>query len=247
MKTLISLCGICWIGLASLSAQEDARTVKFRVLCYEHAKETLKGFVMGAGGDKQEVEFFTGGFGPQLTGKFAGGKVRFYTEKPGPDGKPVRTVVGEGNLAASAVQMFLLLPENKTPGPVYRVMAFDDLEADFPMGSTRVINLAPFPIRLNLAGADLEPIKSGGMKVYPQVKVVDEWNMYQARIDFGVAADQWVPVATQSWKASDRKRDWVITHIDPVSQTPAIRLYQDVPPWREVALPIGGTGKKTPP
>jgi hypothetical protein len=39
----------------------------------------------------------------------------------------------------------------------------------------------------------------------------------------------------------------VITHIDPVSQTPAIRLYQDVPPWREVALPIGGTGKKTPP
>jgi hypothetical protein len=245
MRTLIALCGIGWLALGSLAAQEDARLVKFRVLCYEHAKETLKGFVVGAGGDKQEVEFLTGGFGPQLTGKFAGGKVRFYVEKPGPDGKLVRSVVGEGNLDPSAVQLFLLLPETKPAGPVYRVLAFDDLEAAFPMGSTRVINLAPFPIRLNLAGADLEPIKSGGMKVYPQVKVVDEWNMYTARIDF-FAQEQWVPVATQSWKASDRKRDWVITHLDPASQSPAIRLYQDIPPWREVVLPLGGDGKKTP-
>jgi hypothetical protein len=246
MRTLFLFCSACWITVASLAAQSDSRVIKFRVLCYEHSQETLKGFVLGTAGEKQEVEFFTGGFGPQISAKFPGDKVRFYTEKAGPDGKPVRTVVGEGNLVDSAVQMFLLLPETKKPGPVYRVLAFDDLEAAFPMGSTRVINLAPFPIRLNLAGADLEPIKAGGMKVYPQVKVVDEWNMYTARIDFGVEADQWVPAATQSWKASERKRDWVITHIDPASQTPAIRLYQDIPPWREVAVPVGGDGKKTP-
>lgn len=232
--------------MASLAAQDDGRVVKFRVLCYEQAKETVKGFVVGAAGAKQDVEFFTGGFGPQLSGKFAGDKVRFYVEKPGPDGKPVRSVVGEGNLVASAVQMFLLLPESKPSGPVYRVLAFDDLETSFPMGSTRVINLAPFPIRLNLAGADLKPIAAGGMAVYPQVKTVDEWNMYTARIDFNVEGQQWVPAATQSWKASERKRDWVITHLDPASQTPAIRLYQDVPPWREVVLPVGSGGKKTP-
>lgn len=220
--------------------------VKFRVLCYEHAKETTKAFVLGATGDKQQVEFLTGGFGPQLSGKFAGDKVRFYAENPGSDGKLVRSVVAEGTLGPSAVQMFLLLPESKAGGPIYRVLAFDDLEAAFPMGSTRVINLAPFAIRLNLAGKDLEPIKAGGMKVYPQVKAVDEWNMFSARIDFGVGADQWEPAATQSWKASDRKRDWVITHIDPASQTPAIRLYQDIPPWRETVLELGGAAKKTP-
>ena len=239
MKTLLALCALTLLAVHPLAAQQDARTVKFRVICYEHAREVVKGFVTGANGDKQEVEFLTGGFGPQLTGKFAGGKVRFYEEKPGSDGKQVRTVVGEGNLTESAVQMFLLLPETKPNSPTYRILAFDDLETSFPMGSTRVINLAPFPIRLNLAGADLEPIKSGGMKVYPQVKAVDEWNMYTARIDFGVAAGQWVPVATQSWKASDRKRDWVITHIDPASQSPAIRLYQDIPPWRETVLQPG--------
>lgn len=143
------------------------------------------------------------------------------------------------------MQVFFLLPETKQGGPVYRVLAFDDEERSFPMGATRVINLAPFQIRLNLAGSDLAPIKPGGMAVYPQVKVVDEWNMYTARIDF-FAKEQWVPVATQSWKASDRKRDWVITQMDMATNSPAIRLYQDIPPWREEALPVGGDSKKIP-
>lgn len=222
--------------------------MKFRLLCYEHIRETIKGFVIGEGGEKQEVAFYTGGFGPQTGGKFTGGKVRFFTEKPGPDGKTVSTVVAEGNLGPSAVQMFLLFPDSKDGGPVYKVLTFDDLEASFPMGSTRVINLATFPIRLNLAGAEMPPIKPGGLQVYPQVKQVDEWNMFSARIDFGVGEDKWVPVATQSWKASDRKRDWVITHIDPNTKEPTIRLYQDIPPWRETKLEVGTAAKggKTP-
>lgn len=36
---------------------------------------------------------------------------------------------------------------------------------------------------------------------------------------------------------------WVIIHVDPVTREPAIRLYQDIPPWREVQLPAGGGGK----
>ncbi len=246
MRTVAKLLGCCLLFASGpLRAQEDARAVKFRVLCFEHVKETLKGFVMGGGGEKLEVDFYTGGFGPQVTGRFAGGKVRFYNEKAGPDGKPVRTVVGEGNLGDSPVQVFFLLPENKPNAPTYRVLAFDDQETSFPMGATRVINLAPFQVRLNLAGSDLAPIKAGGMAVYPQVKVVDEWNMFTAKIDF-FAKEQWVSVATQSWKASDRKRDWVITQMDPATNSPAIRLYQDIPPWREEVLPIGGDGKKTP-
>ena len=245
MRTFAKLLGCLLLVTGPLWAQEDAKSVKFRVLCFEHVKETQKGFVMGGGGEKLDVDFFIGGFGPQMTGRFAGGKVRFYNEKPGTDGKVVRTVVGEGNLAESPLQVFFLLPETKQGGPVYRVLAFDDEEKSFPMGATRVINLAPFQIRLNLAGSDLAPIKPGGMAVYPQVKVVDEWNMYTARIDF-FAKEQWVPVATQSWKASDRKRDWVITQMDMATNSPAIRLYQDIPPWREEALPVGGDSKKIP-
>jgi len=214
--------------------------VKFRLLCYEQLKDITKAMVSGDGGGKQEVMFYSGGFGPQITGKFTGGKVRFFTEKQGPDGKPVVTIVAEGDLGPSAVQMFLLFPQAKGKSPAYKVLAFDDLEKSFPMGSTRVINLAACPIRLNLAGADMPPVKPGGMEIYPQVKKADDWNMYTARVDFALEAGQWVPVSTQSWKSSIHKRDWVITQLDPESRQPAVRIYQDLPPWREPAPPVKG-------
>ena len=242
MNTIASICAVLGVSVASLLAQDDARLVKFRLLCYEHARDTFKALVVGPEGGKQEVEFFTGGFSPQIVGKFTGGKVRFFTEKTGPDGKLVTTIVAEGNLNPSAEQLFLLVPEAREKSAAYKILTFDDLEASFPMGATRVINLASFPIRLNLAGTDMPPVKPGGVQIYPQVKVVDEWNMYPARIDFGLVAAQWVAVATQSWKASERKRDWVITHVDPATHEPIVRLYQDIPPGREDKLPVGKGG-----
>lgn len=222
------------------TAQQDAgRVVKFRVLCYEHIEGTLGANVMAENGNPVAVDFYTGGFGPQLNGRFTDGKARFFVESPGPDGKPKRTVVAEGNLVDSAVQMFLLFPEKKEQGSHYRILAFDDQEKSFPMGSTRVINLAAQPVRMTFAGAVMPPIKPGGVQTFPQVKAVDEWNMFTANIDLGLEDGQWATIATQSWKASDRKRDWVITHVDPLTRSPAIRLYQDIPPWREVRLTGG--------
>lgn len=241
MKSLVVFCSLLVAFASVLNGQEEGRKVKFRLLCYEHAKEVLKGNVLTDGGKTQEVEFFTGGFGPQIIGRFTDGKARFFVDSRGPDGKTVRKIVAEGALGPSEVQMFLLFPETKNEGPVYKILSFDDLETSFPMGATRLINLATFPVRLNLAGADLPPVKPGGLQVFPQVKQVDEWNMFTARIDFGVEPEKWVPVATQSWKASDRKRDWVITHVDPVTKAPAVRLYQDIPPWRETVLPVGSS------
>jgi hypothetical protein len=239
MKTLLKLVGVWWISLSVLPAQSETRVVKFRVLCQEHVKGVLKGFVAGTTVKKQEVEFLSGGFGPQLGGKFADGKVRFYAEMPGPDGKPVPTVVGEGDLVASPMQMFFLLPQTRPNAPIYRVMAFPDEEKAFPMGATRVVNLAPMEIRLTLAGIDQPAIKAGGVAVYPQSKVVDEWNMFSARIDI-YAEKKWVPAVTQSWKASNRKRELVIFQVDLATQTPTIRMYQDIPPWRETKLPGSG-------
>jgi hypothetical protein len=147
-------------------------------------------------------------------------------------------VVAEGDLAESPMQMFVMLPQTKPNGPLYRVLAFADDEKAFPMGATRVVNLASVEIRLNLAGTDHAAIKPGAVAIYPQVKVVDEWNMFTARIDI-LAEQKWVPAATTSWKASNRKRDLVIIQMDPATGNPLIRLYQDTPPWRESKLPEG--------
>ena len=220
--------------------QDRGREVIFRVLCFEHVGGLTSAYAQAAGkeGGKVEVPLFTSEFSGEFKGLFAGGKASLFTEEPGPDGKPARKVVAQGPLANAPRQAFILVPATApAAGLVYQIVAWDDRESAFPMGGTRVVNFAPFPVRLHLAGADLPPIPPGGSRVYPQVKTVDEWNMYSVRIDFATAADTWVPVATQSWKASPRKRDWVITRFNPANRQPVIRLYQDVPPWRLPKLP----------
>lgn len=131
----------------------------------------------------------------------------------------------------------ILIPAGENSKEPYRILAFDDRESSFPMGATRVLNLGRFPARLNLAGAYLKPIAPAGFSIFPIVRKVDEWNMFSAKIEFQVADSQWIEVSTQSWKASELKRDLVILDYDAASRQPIIRLYQDIPPSRRPSLP----------
>ncbi len=226
----------------SSNAQQSDTEISFRVLCFEQRDEITSVLAPAADGAKIEVPLYTSDFSQIIKARFTGGKATFYIEEKGADGSPKLKLVADGALAKGLRQAFVLIPTDAKTGPVYRVVAFEDGEDSFPMGSTRVINLAPFPIRLNLAGQDMPPIKPGGVGTYPQVKKVDDWNMFTAKFQFGVTADRWVDVSTQSWKSSDRKRDWVITRFNKETKQPAIRLYQDIPPWRrtELVKPEGG-------
>lgn len=246
VRRTASILAISFLASAAFARSQDASgtEISFRVLCFEHRENVTTVLAPGDPAVKNEVPLYTSDFSDPIKAKFVGGKAAFYVEEVQANGKPGRKLVAEGNLAKSARQAFVLIPTDDKTGPIYRIVAFEDGEETFPMGATRVINLAGFPIRLNLAGADMEPIKPGGIGTYPMVKKVDEWNMYSARIDFGVAEGQWVAVATQSWKASERKRDWVITRFDAATKQPAIRLYQDIPPWRNQQLPVSSGTEK---
>lgn len=230
----------CLFAPRTTAQSSQGDEISFRVLCFEHRDNVTS--VLAPGGDSAKivVPLFTSDFSDVIKARFAGGKAAFYVEEPAPDGKVQPKIVAEGSLAKGLRQAFVLIPTDAKTGPVYRIVAFEDGEETFPMGSTRVINLAPFPIRLNLAGADMDPIKPGGIGIYPMVKQVDEWNMYTAKIQFGVAEGQWVDVSTQSWKANAGKRDWVISRFDAATKQPVIRLYQDIPPWRKTVLPVTG-------
>jgi hypothetical protein len=235
-----TLAAACLICLLPARAQE-ARTVTFRAMCYQHMNEVTElSLPAPAGEGKSQIPLPTSGFTPDIKAAFTGGMVRFTRDEVDPtSGKTAPKVVAEGKLASGERQVFILLP-SPDKNLVYRVFAMNDDEKSFPMGATRVMNLAALKIRLNLAGTDLPPIPPGDVVVYPPVKKVDEWGMFTARIDFDNGKDGWIPVATQSWKTSDRKRDLVITMIDPKTRQPTIRLYQDIPPWREEVLPVGG-------
>ncbi|MGA0845554.1 MAG: hypothetical protein ACO3RV_03370 [Luteolibacter sp.] len=241
LRFFVSLISLLLIPIAPLLAQSrQGNEISFRVLCYEHRDGITEVFAPGKGDSKIDVPLYSNEFSDSIQARFAAGKASFFIEEKKADGSLEMKLVAEGKLARGNRQAFMFVPADDRNDLVYHVVAFEDDEKSFPMGGTRVINLAPFPIRLNLAGADMPAINPGGNEIYPMIRKVDEWNMYSARIDFEVSSNQWLAVAKQSWKASDRKRDWVIARYDGKRKQPMIRLYRDFPPWREKELEVIG-------
>jgi len=243
-RRLIPILLVCCLAPA-VTLAEEGRKVVFRLLCLEH-REGITSARVDVGvkpGKFHEIILLTGNFTDDYAISCADNTVRFHVvDAARPDG---RRIVAAGPLAAGERQLFLLLPAPSGPIP-YRVFAMNDDETAFPMGATRALNLCATPVRFNLAGADMKPIEPGGIVVYPPVQRFDEWGMYQARIDYADAKGDWVAVSSPSWKASTRKRDMVITMMDPESHNPRIAYYKDVPPWRKPKLGLDKPADHTP-
>jgi hypothetical protein len=218
-------------------------TIAFRVLCTETRDEVVSVLPPKGNSSKIVVPLYVGSFSELITAKFADHKAAFYVDEKQAKGKAVRKLVAEGPLASGLRQAFIVVPSKEETGPIYRIVAFDDSDGCFPMGSTRVFNLTPFPVRLNVVGTQHDPILPGDSGMYPICKKVDEWNMYSVGIDMEIDGGRWQAIAKQSWKASDRKRDWVIITYDIATKQPKIRQYQDIPPW--LAGDLNPKGRKS--
>jgi len=224
------------MALPARAQNEGGRTIKFRVVCLEHRENVLKGNVAtGKSGSNLEVPFLSGNFTEQYEASFNSNTATFFVEDT--DAPNERRVVASGKLAAGNQQVFLLLPSSEKKMP-YRIFAMNDDEKSFPMGGVRLLNLCSGPIRLEIAGTTLKPVKPGKLATYPPVKAVDKWGMYQVRLDFATKSGEWIPVASPSWKGTKLKRDLVITRLDNRTKQPLISYYKDIPPWRKPNLGV---------
>lgn len=234
-KPLISAAVACaaMISLPMLCGAAESKpdqSIDFRVLCLETRDNVISVLPPKGNPRKTVIPLFVGSLSEPITAKFADQQAAFYIDEKQPRGKIERKLVASGPLASGSRQVFIILPSNGNEGPVYRIIAFDDSDGVFPMGATRVLNLTPYPIRLNIAGKDQDPIKPDDAGLYPINKEVDEWNMYSVGIDLEVKEQEWKRISKQSWKASDRRRDWVVITYDVATKQPTIRQYQDSPP-----------------
>ena len=213
-----------------LARAQSVREVAFRTLCLQYADNLKSAYASSGKGGNTEVRLFTGGFSPVYTAAFTGDTATLYVEEAGaPDGKKI---IASGQLAGGKQQLFLLFPDPDKKLP-YRIHCMNDDVGAFPMGGLRFLNLAPFSARLELSGSKLDPVKPGGIETYPQVVKVDEWNMYQARIEFQKPDGKWATVSSPSWKASKLKRDLVVATFDAKTRTPRMFNFKDIPDWLE--------------
>jgi hypothetical protein len=233
VKTVLLVVSVIF-SLASLSRAGEERKVAFRTLCLEQIGGIEKVVMPNADGGKgTEIPLYTD-ISPVVQGVFKSNEAAFYIEKTGPDGKPVLELVGKAPIGKSDRQLFLFLPGEKGEGkPAYQVRSFDDDTGTFGMGVIRAINLAPVPVRYVISGATTPEIPPGKYAQFPHSKQVNDYNMYPVVVEFRSATGEWIKGQSVSWKATNRRREIVLTLVDSRFKQPTVRMYTDFPPWME--------------
>lgn len=232
MKNLF-IASVALCAFTSALFAQEGRKIQFRTLCLEQIEGLDKVF-LPTGVDpaqSQEVILYTD-VSPIVEGTFKTSEAVFCTMKSGPDGKPLRVTVGKVSLGKSERQLFLFVPSGGGEGKLpYLVQAYDDDLKSFAMGSVRAINLAPVPVRFVLSGATTPQIPPGKFAMFPHSKKVDEYNMYPVAVEFLSASGEWVKGQSVSWKASNRRREIVVTLVDMKFKQPTVQTFSDFAPW----------------
>ncbi len=205
----------------------------FRTLCLEHVNDVHEVSVPGSKPDEViKVPLFTSDLSPVIEGRFVNNEAVFFGPEKGPDGKPVP--VARGPLAKANRQLFLFIPSQGREGkPAYEVKAYDDDTGSFAMGSVRAINLSPVPVRFVVSGSPSPQIPAAKFAQFSHPKKVDEYNMFPVAVEFLSGDGKWVTGQSASWKATDRRRDIVVTLVNSKFKLPEVRMYSDFPPWLE--------------
>ncbi len=235
MKKLASIFLASCLAIPALSAQ--TAEIEFRTLCLQSLPglETLT--IPGEEeGESQEVKLFTD-ISPVVKGIFASGRAEFFAELAGADGKPVRTTVAKAALAKSSRQLFVFIPTGSKDKLPYHLVCYDDDTRAFPMGHVRAINLAPGPIRFVISGTRTPEVPPGKHAQFPHSKIVNDYDMYPVVVEFRSSDGNWVKGQSASWRATDRRREVVVTMIEPKFKQPVVRVYTDIPPWLAASTP----------
>ena len=218
----------------AVSPAQEERKIEFRTLCIEQVNGIEKVVIPSTGREKSpDIPLYTD-VSPVVQGVFKSNEAAFYIEKAGPDGKPLLELVGKTSIGKSKRQLFVFLPGEKGDGkPAYQVRSFDDDTSTFGMGFIRAINLAPVPVRFVLSGATTPEIQPGRYAQFPHSKRVNDYNMYPVVVEFRSTTGEWVKGQSVSWKATERRREIVLTLVDARFKQPTVRMYTDFPPWME--------------
>lgn len=226
--------------LFPLAAQEE-RKIAFRTLCLGISEGVDRVVFPGRDeGSVIEIPLYTE-ISPVIEATFTGDKAEFFVEDRDESAEaPGQRLVAGGKLAGTERQLFVFVPIGPeiSQQARYQVICYDDGEQSFSMGHIRAINLAPGPVRFVLAGRTTPEIAPTKAAQFAHVDDVNEYGMYPVVVEFRNDAGEWIKGQSVSWKATDRRREVVVTMVDPRFKQPAVRMYSDLPPWIEVSAPV---------
>ena len=239
MRSRPLLIGTLFVACAGLlPAQTNETNVTFRAVCFRHCGGLTSLHFRAQGSDgMKELALWTAEFTRPERMKIADGKAVFYVPDTTPNAKEPFKPLASVAVPDSPRLLFLFLPaaapaaDNPAPANPnanpyeIRVMAADD--RSYPLGQTRVLNLAPTPMRIQLGEHEkiVAPTKGD---ILPKPTRLNRYDQFNVIIDFQ-RGEEWMRVSNTRWKSSDRKRDLVIAFFDPATKRPMANLFEDVP------------------
>lgn len=234
MKTILLAAAALLLANPSLLAQNE-RKVQIRTLCLGQVKDLEKVRLLLGDESKEDPEMVLyKEISPPVVVTLKSNEAVFGTVTTGADGKPVRTVAARVTLGKGAQQLLVFVPSGGGEGKLpYNVVAYDDDLKTFPLGNVRAINFAPVPVRFVLSGAVTPQIPPGKYAQFPHPTKRDEYNMYSVVTEFQSAGGEWVKGQSTSWKATDRRREIVVTLVDMQYKQPTVQFFSDFPPTAE--------------
>lgn len=218
--------------LANLGAQE-IRQVSLRTLCFKRVGSVKE--VMLMGGSKENpvptpVPLYLSTYSNEMTVEVSGDTLTFALPE-NQDGETIYKTIGEGKLPGGNRLAAIFIPSGKSDKP-YNVLVLDETEANFPLGSTTVVNLAPEPVRITLGEHD-NTVAAGKVAKIPIATKINELKQATFRLYVPTKSEKkWRAVSSTVWRALPTFRNLAIAYQNPRTGRTSVNCYQEVPPWR---------------
>jgi hypothetical protein len=208
---------------------QDERLIQARTLCFERAGETPDIFINGSAEPYKiltPVESFSNRFTCKLVNNMA---VFYKVEGVDDHGDPKRVVVAKTKVSPSLKEVLFYFAPTKSEGDIlYHILVMPDSVDDFPLGSTRLLNLSAGDVAFKV-GEHLKRLKSREMALMGAVHKRNEYNMAPLICKMNSVNGVWMTICETQARFTDRKRLLIVSYVNPETHQPLLKVYKDLP------------------
>lgn len=219
LRRLLATVFACFPFIASA---EPPPTAAISVFCFRYAGD-LQSLLVKSGEESTEaIELSTANLVGPVKAVVEKGAVMFF-QKPAGEGAAPRPAASIKLPADAKRAVVVLVPAAEGEALPYRGFAFSHENRAFPMGSMKIVNLSPYPVRWNIGG-EVMGLRPGGVEGFrPKGEPGSNQNVV-----FQVEKEgRWLPLTTTRWAVRDDRRYLMCLYEDPATRRMGLRSIPD--------------------
>lgn len=216
MNTLISLVCVLAVFSTAAWAAENATKLSLSIFCPVYAEGLKSVFVKSGEDTYRSIALSTANVIDAEEVFVESGRISLHG--PAAEGKP-HPVIATVEVAGKRHPLLVLVPALKAGDLAYESKLVEGDLGNFPLGSYKLVNLAPHPVRVT-SGKKVIEIKAGAETLYqPSVPAGEAMPVTVDHQSGG----EWKLVSSAQWASRDDRRTLVCFQLDPVSKRLVIK------------------------